>query len=122
MDTESAWATLGNRSVLARAVHVRTRHIDDVVEDSLKTGIRQIVNLGAGLDSRAYRIDALRSGRVFELDLPATQEYKKNRVRELLGSLPGPHRAVASCSTTSSRVRCGPQRRLFEKPPAESLP
>jgi methyltransferase (TIGR00027 family) len=89
MDTESAWATLGNRSVLARAVHVRTRHIDDVVEDSLKTGIRQIVNLGAGLDSRAYRIDALRSGRVFELDLPATQEYKKNRVRELLGSLPG---------------------------------
>lgn len=55
MDTESAWATLGNRSVLARAVHVRTRHIDDVVEDSRKTGIRQIVNLGAGLDSRAYR-------------------------------------------------------------------
>lgn len=89
MDTESAWATLGNRSALARAVHVRTRHIDDVVENSLNTGISQIVNLGAGLDSRAYRIDALRSGRVFELDLPATQEYKKKRVREILGSLPG---------------------------------
>ena len=89
MDTESAWAALGDRGALARAVHVRTRHIDDVVEDSLKTGIRQIVNLGAGLDSRAYRIDALRNGRVFELDLPATQEYKKSRVREILGSLPG---------------------------------
>jgi hypothetical protein len=56
MDTESAWARLGNRGVLARAVHVRTRHIDDVVEDSVKTGISQIVNLGAGLDSRAYRM------------------------------------------------------------------
>jgi methyltransferase (TIGR00027 family) len=89
MDTESAWASLGNRSGLARAVHVRTRHIDDVVDNGLKTGISQIVNLGAGLDSRAYRIDALRSGRVFELDLPATQEYKKKRVREILGSLPG---------------------------------
>ena len=88
-DTETAWASLGNRSALARAVHVRTRHIDDIVEDSLKAGVRQVVNLGAGLDSRAYRIDALRSGRVFELDLPATQEYKKNRVREIVGSLPG---------------------------------
>jgi methyltransferase (TIGR00027 family) len=89
MDTESAWTRLGNRGALARAVHVRTRHIDDVVEDSLESGINQIVNLGAGLDSRAYRIDALRAGRVFELDLPATQEYKKKRVREILGSLPG---------------------------------
>ena len=53
MDTESAWATLGNRGALARAVHVRTRHIDEVVEDSLNAGISQIVNLGAGLDSRA---------------------------------------------------------------------
>ena len=88
MDTESAWATLGNRGALARAVHVRTRHIDEVVEDSLNAGISQIVNLGAGLDSRAYRIDAA-YGRVFELDLPATQEYKKKRVREILGSLPG---------------------------------
>ena len=29
------------------------------------------------------------TGRVFELDLPVTQEYKKKRVREILGSLPG---------------------------------
>ena len=89
MDTERAWISLGNRGALARAVHVRTRHIDDVLEESLRTGINQVVNMGAGLDSRAYRFDALRNARVFELDLPATQEYKKNRVRQILGSLPG---------------------------------
>ncbi len=53
MDTERAWASLGSRSTLARAVHVRTRHIDSVLEESLRTGTSQVVNLGAGLDSRA---------------------------------------------------------------------
>ena len=90
MDTERAWASLGNRATLARAVHVRTRHIDSVLEESLRTGTSQVVNLGAGLDSRAYRLGGVVRGvRVFELDLPPTQEYKKNRVREVLGSLPG---------------------------------
>jgi methyltransferase (TIGR00027 family) len=89
MNTDAAWASLGNRSVFARGVHIRTRHIDEVLGDSLTAGIEQIVVLGAGLDSRAYRFDALRRMRVFELDLPQTQEYKKGRVREVLGSLPG---------------------------------
>ena len=90
MDTERAWDSLGNRSVFARGVHVRTRHIDDVLSQSLKTGIGQVVILGAGLDSRAYRFgDGLGNIRVFELDLPRTQAYKKKRVREVFGELPG---------------------------------
>ena len=90
METDRAWATLGNRSVFAKGIHVRTRHIDEVLTDSLKGGSTQVVILGAGLDSRAYRFgDALRGVRVFELDLPQTQEYKKARVRDVLGSLPG---------------------------------
>jgi methyltransferase (TIGR00027 family) len=90
MDTERAWDTLGNRSVFARGVHVRTRHIDDVMHESLRMGSSQVVILGAGLDSRAYRFgDAIRGVRVFELDLPQTQEYKKKRVREVVGELPG---------------------------------
>ena len=88
METDRAWASLGNRSVFAKGVHVRTRHIDDVLTDSLKAGMNQVVILGAGLDSRAYRFDALRGIRVIELDLPQTQEYKKARVRDVLGSLP----------------------------------
>jgi len=89
MDTERAWTTLGSRSVFARGVHVRTRHIDDALAESLRAGATQVVILGAGLDSRAYRFgDALRGVRVFELDLPQTQNYKKARVRDVFGGLP----------------------------------
>ena len=77
MDTERAWTALGSRSVFARGVHVRTRHIDDVLTESLRGGATQVVILGAGLDSRAYRFgEALRGVRVFELDLPQTLNYK----------------------------------------------
>jgi methyltransferase (TIGR00027 family) len=89
LEPERAWTTLGNRELLARAVHVRTRYIDEVLDESLKEGVAQVVILGAGLDSRGYRFsDRLRQAVVFELDLPATQEYKKKRVRETLGALP----------------------------------
>jgi methyltransferase (TIGR00027 family) len=89
MDTELAWTALGTRSVFARGVHVRTRHIDATLTESLRVGATQVVILGAGLDSRAYRFgDALRGVRVFELDLPQTQNYKKARIREVLGNLP----------------------------------
>lgn len=89
METDRAWDSLGNRSRFARGVHVRTRHIDDVLSESLKNGSTQVVILGAGLDSRAYRFgDALRGVRVFELDLPQTQDYKKKRIREVFGALP----------------------------------
>jgi methyltransferase (TIGR00027 family) len=51
---------------------------------------RQVVILGAGYDSRAYRFHDALSGRalVFEVDFPPTQEYKKLRVKELLGEVP----------------------------------
>jgi len=89
METESAWASLGVRRGFAQAVHVRTRHIDAIFEESLASGANQVVVLGAGLDSRAYRFDKLLAGvRVFEVDFPPTQEYKKSRVKEILGSLP----------------------------------
>jgi hypothetical protein len=38
MDTEQAWTALGTRSVFALGVHVRTRHIDDVLAESLRAG------------------------------------------------------------------------------------
>ena len=103
LDTESAWASLGNRSALARAVHVRTRYIDDVVEDSLKTGISQIVNPGAGLDSRAYRIDALRAGRVFEL----TSRQRRNTKRSACA------RSLVRCPATSPTCRLISQNRTW---------
>ncbi len=55
----------------------RTRFIDETLREAQRTGIRQVVILGAGLDSRAYRLrdDAVH---VFEVDHPATQAWKKS--------------------------------------------
>jgi len=44
---------------------------------------RQVVILGAGLDTRAWRLEALRGARVFEVDHPATQAYKRERAPRL---------------------------------------
>jgi methyltransferase (TIGR00027 family) len=42
-----------------------------------------MVILGAGLDSRAYRLESLRSTTVFEVDHPKVQTYKRARVAAL---------------------------------------
>jgi methyltransferase (TIGR00027 family) len=58
-------------------VIARTRFIDRVVEDSVKSDITQIVLLGAGFDSRSIRFHRPGSGiRFFELDAPITQASK----------------------------------------------
>jgi len=66
----------------------RTRYIDDVLKRSLEKGIEQLVILGAGFDSRAYRIAGLDHVRVFEIDLPGTRDLKQNRVEDVLGAVP----------------------------------
>jgi methyltransferase (TIGR00027 family) len=66
----------------------RTRYLDDVVTASLSTGIRNIVIVGAGMDTRPYRLKFDAAARVFELDLPAMIEAKKERVSQALGALP----------------------------------
>ncbi len=68
---------------------VRTRLIDDAVTDALAAGAAQVVLLGAGYDSRAYRIDEIRATRVFEVDHPTTQAVKRRRIDAVLASLPG---------------------------------
>jgi methyltransferase (TIGR00027 family) len=68
---------------------IRTRYIDEALQRAVRGGTNQLVILGAGFDSRAYRMrDLLKDVTVFEVDYGPTQEYKKQRVREILGSLP----------------------------------
>jgi methyltransferase (TIGR00027 family) len=50
-------------------------------------GLRTVVILGAGLDTRAYRIPDLAETAVFEVDLPTVQAFKKERLRRRLGEL-----------------------------------
>jgi len=67
-------------------VIARTRYIDAAFERALAEGFDQTLIFGAGFDTRAVRFrDALRDTRVFELDVPVTQEakirqYRKRRV------------------------------------------
>src|SRR5690606_30001402 len=58
-------------------------------------GVRQVVILGAGADSRAYRFDELAGVSVFELDHPLTSRWKQDLVRAALGRLPEHVRYVA---------------------------
>jgi methyltransferase (TIGR00027 family) len=67
----------------------RVKHIDRVLSEELDSGIGQLVILGAGFDTRAYRFaDRLSSTRVFELDHPVTASLKQARVRKVFGVLP----------------------------------
>jgi methyltransferase (TIGR00027 family) len=74
---------------LVRAMIIRTRFIDEALERAMAAGATQVLILGAGLDSHAYRCRELLSGaRVFELDRQTTLEYKRRRVDEALGGAP----------------------------------
>ncbi len=67
----------------------RARYIDECVQDRVREGIRQLVILGAGFDTRAYRLDGLRDRvRVFEVDHPASQREKQESLVRALGSVP----------------------------------
>jgi len=67
-----------------RWVAVRARLPEDMVEAAAAQGVRQYVILGAGLDSFAYRrTDLLAQIRVFEVDQPASQAWKRQRLEEL---------------------------------------
>lgn len=77
--------------VLAASVTmlVRTRFIDAHLEEAVSGGAWQIVFLGAGFDTRAYRLrDRIPEVRIFEVDLPATPQWKRRRAQEALGDPP----------------------------------
>jgi methyltransferase (TIGR00027 family) len=72
-----------------RMMTIRTRFIDEALERAIKSGATQVVILGAGFDSHAYRCQDLLAGvKVFEVDRPVTQELKKARVRDAIGTPP----------------------------------
>lgn len=73
----------------------RTRFIDDAVEAGLNEGIAQVVILGAGFDARAYRIAAMSSVPVFEVDHPSTSAAKRVVVEATLGAMPPLVRFIA---------------------------
>lgn len=74
---------------LVRAMTVRTRFIGEALERAVAAGAAQVLILGAGFDSHAYRYsELLAKARVFEVDRPATQAFKRRRVDAALGGPP----------------------------------
>jgi methyltransferase (TIGR00027 family) len=61
----------------------RTRLVDDALTGMLRAGVDQVVILGAGLDCRAHRVPGIERTRVFEVDHPATQAAKRERLAAL---------------------------------------
>lgn len=79
-------ATSGFRA----AIVARARFIEDLVAEQAAQGVTQYVVLGAGLDTFAQRRPEIAAGlRVFELDQPGHQAWKRQRLIELGYGIPG---------------------------------
>ena len=62
----------------------RARYAEDNLEKAIQQGVKQYVILGAGMDTFAFRRpEMLEKLEVFEVDHPATQEFKLHRLAEL---------------------------------------
>jgi methyltransferase (TIGR00027 family) len=79
----------------SNSIRARVRYFDDAAEQAARDGVRQMVVLGAGYDTRALRIDTVRdSVHVFEVDRPAILERKADVIARALGAVPGHVTAV----------------------------
>ena len=71
------------------AIVARARFIEDLVREQVDRGVRQYVILGAGLDTFAQRApDIAARIRVFEIDRPGVQAWKRQRLVELGYGIP----------------------------------
>jgi len=66
----------------------RTRYIDDVLINAIKEGVGTVVNLGAGMDTRAFRIPGIENIQYFELDSPELLKVKRSYIDKKIGELP----------------------------------
>lgn len=65
----------------------RKRYIDEKVREAHHE-IEAVVNLGAGYDTRAFRLQELSKIPVWELDQPETIESKRSRLCKIFGEIP----------------------------------
>lgn len=88
----------GHENDLKRAMHpvgrdfrafmsARSRYAEDHLAQAFAAGVRQYAILGAGLDTFAYR-NPFQGLLVFEVDFPATQEWKRSLLADASIPLP----------------------------------
>jgi methyltransferase (TIGR00027 family) len=88
-DPEADWRSRGDMhpegtKTFRAAMVARARFVEDLVEERAAAGVEQYVLLGAGLDTFAQRRPVLASRlRVFEIDRPEPQAWKRRRLVDL---------------------------------------
>jgi len=71
-----------SRRMMRLFIAVRTRFAEDSVAAAVARGVSQLVVLGAGLDTYAYRSPLAGGLHIFEVDHPSTQAWKRQRLAE----------------------------------------
>lgn len=67
----------------------RSRYTEDQLNLAIQQGVSQYIILGAGMDTFAFRnTESLQNVQIFEIDHPATQEFKRNRLAQLGWDIP----------------------------------
>ena len=80
-------------------VILRTRYAEDALEIAVAKGVAQYVLVGAGFDSFALRRPYFAAAlEIFEIDFPATQNLKLERIAECGLDLPGSVHFIAAIS------------------------
>jgi methyltransferase (TIGR00027 family) len=90
---DASWRERGDMSSFTRmfraSILARARFLEDLVEAQLARGVTQYVILGAGLDTFAQRRAELATRmRVFEIDQPGPQAWKRQRLIDLGFGIP----------------------------------
>lgn len=100
---KAVFTALSNEEVAKQFMHniecsvcMRSRIVEERMQAMLKSGLEQIVILGAGLDSTAYRFPGAAHGLpIFEVDHPATQKWKREQLRSSGVTIPNQLKFVA---------------------------
>jgi methyltransferase (TIGR00027 family) len=96
LDSEIAKSTSSFSRSLRAFVAVRSRYAEDELAKAVARGAKQYVVLGAGLDTFSYRNVFADAGlRVFEVDHPATQVWKRHILEEASIKVPSESTFVA---------------------------
>jgi methyltransferase (TIGR00027 family) len=99
--------------VLRASLAARSRYVEDEFRVARKQGVGQLVILGAGLDTFAYRNSDLdNSLQVFEVDHPATQQWKHKRLEEANIPVP-PNLTFAPIDFETQTLRDGLEKARF---------
>lgn len=92
---DGATGSPGAMARMADNMAVRTKFFDEFFLDATQAGIKQVVILASGLDSRAYRLAWPAQTVVYEVDQPQVIEFKTRTLAEL-GAAPSADRRVVA--------------------------